>query len=60
MRFLFKLREDSIYDPRLFAYVYLSNLLNATFKQNSDIVFVAYQNKLNPGIYLKVKLNLAT
>ena len=36
------------------------NSQNVTFKQNSDNVFVAYQNRLNPGIYLKVKLNLAT
>ena len=36
------------------------NSLNVTFKQKSDNVFVAYQNRLMPGIYLKVKLNLAT
>ena len=44
---------------RMFTYPIYSNF-SLTFKQNSDNVFVAYQNKLNPGIYLKVKLNLAT
>ena len=46
---------------RLYSTDYITKFeVNVTFKQNSDNVFVAYQNRLNLKMYLKVKLNLAT